>query len=226
MNPRLLLIAFSLATIAMTLPAEAARGHKAIKAAHHGISGPAIDIAAVPAYPTADQARPGRQPRAAGRSATDARGAAARPPAGHQAIRRGSNEETAARIPDTTMLPHPAGCPGRQFCACGAAVDIFGEPRRDLWKVSTWYGFDRTMPAAGMVAIPHAHHLFVLDYQISGSIWMTRDYNSGKHQSRKQAHDIAGMTIVNPHSQLATRAVHRHRLVKHHQRHIGLAARR
>ena len=107
---------------------------------------------------------------------------------------RASNGEIA-------FLPHPPCCPQRQFCACGAAYKVFGRCVRELWPVSAWYGFPRALPAPGMIAIPHRHHLFVLESQVSGDNWWTADYNSGGHQSRRQVQNIAGMTIVNPHGE-------------------------
>jgi hypothetical protein len=98
-----------------------------------------------------------------------------------------------------TYLSHPAGCPARQFCACGAAVEVFGHAVRDLWPASAWYRFSRTAPGPGMVAV-RSHHVFVLRSHIEGSIWMTADYNSGGHRSRLHAQSISGYTIVDPHS--------------------------
>ena len=31
------------------------------------------------------------------------------------------------------IVAHPAGCPSRAFCGCGAAVRVFGAPIRSLW---------------------------------------------------------------------------------------------
>jgi hypothetical protein len=113
-----------------------------------------------------------------------------------------ASRRLAARAPGgdfgMAYLPHPSGCPAIKFCACGASVRLFGRSIRGLWPVSAWYAFPRAMAAPGRVVIPHPHHLYVLEYQISGPIWMTSDYNSGDHESRRQPHDISGMIIVDP----------------------------
>src|SRR3569623_3640440 len=49
------------------------------------------------------------------------------------------------------ILPHPAGCPRRAFCGCGAAVEVFGKPVRSLWLAATWLRFPRATPAPVMV---------------------------------------------------------------------------
>lgn len=99
---------------------------------------------------------------------------------------------------DEAFLPHPAGCPARAFCACGAAVEVFGSAIRSLWPASAWYRFPRTYPAPGMVGV-RSHHVFVLRQHIEGSVWLIADYNSGGHQSRLHARSISGYTVVNPH---------------------------
>lgn len=102
------------------------------------------------------------------------------------------------------IQPHPAGCPKRAFCACGAAVKVFGSPRRDLWLARAWYRFPRTSPASGMVAV-RRHHVFVLLSQASGSTWLVWDANSGGRKTRVHHRSIAGWAIVNPHgSRLAS----------------------
>jgi len=95
-------------------------------------------------------------------------------------------------------LPHPTGCPARAFCACGAAVEIFGKAIRSLWPASAWYKFPRTSPAPGMVGV-RSHHVFVLRQHVEGSVWIIADYNSGGHRSRLHQRSIAGYVIVNPH---------------------------
>lgn len=103
--------------------------------------------------------------------------------------------------PQTTQyLPHPSGCPRTSFCGCGAAVRLFGKPVRSLWPVAAWRKFAKTAPAPGTVAIARHSHLFVLEHQVSGTVWRVSDYNSGGHKSRRHLRDIAGHTIVNPRS--------------------------
>jgi len=98
-----------------------------------------------------------------------------------------------------SILPHPAGCPARQFCGCGVAVAVFGAPVRALWLAAEWpRRFPRAPPAPGMVAA-RAHHVMLLRQHIEGSIWVVYDPNSGRHRTREHARSIAGYTIVNPH---------------------------
>lgn len=166
------------------------------------------DVAAVPAYPLAGEAAHASNQTARYRRAGE-----------------GGRRYTApAAVASEGYLPHPNGCPRSAFCGCGAAVRIFGTPRRDLWPVSAWYRFPRSFPAAGMVGIPHAHHVYVLEYQVSGSQWMTSDFNSGGHMSRRQVQDVSRVTIVNPHGAVASYSARKHRSARHH--HVRLAARR
>lgn len=97
------------------------------------------------------------------------------------------------------MLPHPAGCPRSLFCGCGAAVEVFGTPRRDLWLAANWLKFPRAAPAPGMVAARHGH-VFVLKQQLSDGQWLVADYNSGGRASRLHVRPLRGYTIVNPHA--------------------------
>lgn len=102
------------------------------------------------------------------------------------------------------IQPHPAGCPKRAFCACGAAVKVFGHPHRDLWLARAWYRFPRSQPAPGTVAV-RRHHVFVLLSPVSGSTWLVWDANSGGRKTRVHHRSIAGWAIVNPHgSRLAS----------------------
>lgn len=95
------------------------------------------------------------------------------------------------------MLPHPAGCPSRAFCACGASVRVFGRSIRSLWPSTAWLHFPRDHAASGNVAVRRGH-VFVLESHISGLDWLVSDYNSGGHQSRRHVRSIDGYTIVNP----------------------------
>jgi hypothetical protein len=96
------------------------------------------------------------------------------------------------------IVAHPAGCPSRAFCGCGAAVRVFGRPVRELWLAANWFKFPRASPAAGMVAV-RRHHVFVLEQALGGDSWLAYDANSGRHATRIHARSIAGYTIVNPH---------------------------
>jgi hypothetical protein len=101
-----------------------------------------------------------------------------------------------AAIP-STVVAHPAGCPTRQFCGCGASVRLFGRSVRDLWLAANWYRFPRAAPAPGMAAV-RPHHVFVLEADLGGGKWQVFDANSGRHLTRVHARSIAGFTIVNP----------------------------
>ena len=96
------------------------------------------------------------------------------------------------------VVAHPAGCPSRAFCGCGAAVRIFGHSVRNLWLAANWFRFPRAAPAPGMAAV-RRHHVFVLEQHIGGDRWLAYDANSGGHATRVHARSIAGYVIVNPH---------------------------
>ena len=100
-------------------------------------------------------------------------------------------------VSDAQIVAHPAGCPRRAFCGCGAALRVFGSPLRSLWLASNWYRFPRATPAPGMVAV-RRHHVFVLEQLLSSGLWLVYDANSGRHLTRIHARSIAGYTIVNP----------------------------
>lgn len=95
------------------------------------------------------------------------------------------------------VVSHPAGCPRRAFCGCGASVRVFGRPVRSLWLAANWFRFPRTSPAPGTVAV-RRHHVFVLERHIRGSTWMVYDANSGRHRTRVHPRSIAGWAIVDP----------------------------
>ncbi|MDX3971186.1 MAG: hypothetical protein QHD01_31960 [Bradyrhizobium sp.] len=95
------------------------------------------------------------------------------------------------------ILPHPAGCPRRAFCGCGAAVRLFGSPVRSLWLAAAWFKFPRSAPAPGTVAV-RRHHVFVLESHLGGATWLAYDANSGGHRTRLHARSIAGYVIVDP----------------------------
>jgi hypothetical protein len=96
------------------------------------------------------------------------------------------------------IVAHPTGCPVRLFCACGAAVRVFGAPIRSLWAAASWFKFPRTAPAPGMVAV-RRHHVFVLEADLGNGQWRVFDANSGRGLTRIHARSIAGYAIVNPH---------------------------
>lgn len=100
---------------------------------------------------------------------------------------------------NTQILPHPAGCPARAFCGCGASIEAFGHSVRNLWLAANWFKFPRAAAASGM-AMVRSHHVAILRQHIDGNLWLIADYNSGGHLSRLHVRSIAGYTIVNPHA--------------------------
>ena len=96
------------------------------------------------------------------------------------------------------ILPHPAGCPGRAFCGCGASVRVFGHPVRSLYLAVNWIArFPRAAPAPGRAAARRGH-VFVLEQHVSGDDWLVYDANSGGHATRRHVRSIRGYTVVDP----------------------------
>lgn len=95
------------------------------------------------------------------------------------------------------IISHPQGCPRRAFCGCGASVEVFGRPVRELFLARNWFRFPRTEAAPGTVAV-RRHHVFVLRQHIQGNVWLVADHNSGGRKSRLHARSIAGHAIVQP----------------------------
>ena len=108
-----------------------------------------------------------------------------------------AREQAPAAAP-ARIVEHPAGCPSRAFCGCGAAVRVFGHGVRSLWVAANWYRFPRTSPAPGAVAV-RRHHVFVLEADLGRGLWLVYDANSGGHATRIHARSISGYTIVDPH---------------------------
>lgn len=96
-----------------------------------------------------------------------------------------------------TILPHPAGCPRRAFCGCGAAVEVFGRPMRSLWLAANWLRFPRTSPAPGMVAARRGH-VFVIRQVLGGGRVLAYDANSGRGRTRLHVRSLAGFVVVDP----------------------------
>lgn len=100
---------------------------------------------------------------------------------------------------ETRFIPHPAGCPRVAFCACGASVEAFGKPIRELFLAINWKRkFPRAEAAPGMAAV-RPGHVFILRRHIEGLVWEVVDHNSGGRRSRIHHRSIAGFTIVDPH---------------------------
>jgi hypothetical protein len=96
-----------------------------------------------------------------------------------------------------TILPHPAGCPRRAFCGCGAAVEVFGRPIRSLWLAANWLRFPRASPAPGMVAARRGH-VFVIRQVLGGGRVLAYDANSGGRKTRLHVRSLAGFVVVDP----------------------------
>lgn len=90
----------------------------------------------------------------------------------------------------------PAGCPFA-FCGCGAALRVFGRIVPELNLAANWLRFPRTSLAPGMVAARRGH-VFVLEQDVGGDVWMAYDANSGGHATRIHARSLRGYTVVNP----------------------------
>lgn len=97
-----------------------------------------------------------------------------------------------------SVVSHPAGCPRRLFCGCGAALEVFGRNVRELWLAANWLKFPRVAPASGMVAARRGH-VMVLRAQGSGGRWIVYDANSGRGLTRVHERSLSGYAIVNPH---------------------------
>lgn len=160
--------------------------------------------AQAPACGNFDLMRPCQVDFSGGRDS--ARGAhALKPAARYMASRAGRARPGASHglgAGQAEILAHPAGCPARAFCGCGAAVKVFGRPIRELWLAAAWFRFPRAAPGAGMVAV-RRHHVFVLEVHVGGDTWLAYDANSGGRATRRHARSIAGYVIVNPHAALA-----------------------
>jgi hypothetical protein len=97
-----------------------------------------------------------------------------------------------------TMVSHPAGCPWRAFCGCGASVEVFGHPVRNLFLARNWFKFPRTNAAPGMVAVRRHHVMVIRSVDANGNATVY-DANSGGHRTRVHRRSLAGYTVVNPH---------------------------
>ena len=97
----------------------------------------------------------------------------------------------------TQILPHPAGCPRRLFCGCGAAIEVFGRPIRSLWLAANWLKFPPAQPAAGMVAARRGHVMVIRQYLGDGRA-LVFDANSGGGKTRLHVRSLAGYSIRNP----------------------------
>lgn len=95
------------------------------------------------------------------------------------------------------ILPHPAGCPTRLFCGCGAAIEVFGRPVRELWLAAAWLKFPPASPGPGMVAA-NRRHVMVIRQMVGPNTALVYDANSGQGKTRLHVRSLAGYRIVNP----------------------------
>ncbi len=114
-------------------------------------------------------------------------------------VRLAGRAEAARGIERVEVLPHPAGCPRRLFCGCGAAVKVFGAPIRALWLAANWLKYPRADPAPGMVAVRRGH-VFVIEANLGGGRVIAYDANSGKGLTRRHVRSLAGYSVRNPNS--------------------------
>lgn len=116
-----------------------------------------------------------------------------------QEIARAMHFGRAQNIYSGTIVAHPAGCPRRSFCGCGASVHLFGKPIRDLFLARNWFKFPKTSPAPRTAAVRRGHVFVLLEHR-EGSKWLVYDANSGGRQTRIHIRSIAGYTIVAPNT--------------------------
>lgn len=115
----------------------------------------------------------------------------------YDAMPFGMPTDRAGNAIQASILPHPAGCPRRAFCGCGAAVEVFGKPVRSLWLAANWLRFPRAAPAPGMVAARRGH-VFVIREVLGNGRVLAYDANSGGRKTRLHVRSLAGFIVVNP----------------------------
>jgi hypothetical protein len=100
---------------------------------------------------------------------------------------------------DAIIIPHPAGCPRRAFCGCGASVRKFGRPIRELFLARAWFKFPEVSAAPGMVAV-RRHHVFVIEAVLGNGLVRAWDANSGRGLTRIHTRSLAGYSVRNPNA--------------------------
>lgn len=103
-----------------------------------------------------------------------------------------------SQVSSTVIGGRPAGCP-RAYCGCGTSLEHFGKIIPFYNLAANWLTLPRSAPASGMVAARRGH-VFTLKQHVAGSVWIVKDYNSGRGLTRIHARSIAGYSIVNPHA--------------------------
>jgi len=96
----------------------------------------------------------------------------------------------------TIIGGRPAGCP-HNYCGCGLRMYLgISDKRFNLaWNWAKF--FPRTSAHAGAAAVRRGH-VMLLENQVSGSVWMVSDYNSGAGLSRIHERDVRGYIFVDP----------------------------
>lgn len=98
---------------------------------------------------------------------------------------------------DGSVVGHPSGCPSRAFCGCGASVEVFGRPVRELFLAANWFKFPPAQAAPGMVAVRRGH-VFVIRQVLGDGMVLAYDANSGGHRTRVHPRSLAGYSVRNP----------------------------
>jgi hypothetical protein len=98
----------------------------------------------------------------------------------------------------TVIGGRPAGCP-HNYCGCGLRMYLgISDKRFNLaWNWARY--FPRTSAHAGAAAV-RSGHVMLLESQVSGTVWMVRDYNSGRGLSRVHKRDVRGYVFVDPNA--------------------------
>lgn len=95
------------------------------------------------------------------------------------------------------IISHPAGCPRRAFCGCGASIEVFGRPIRSLFLAANWLRFPAASPGPGMVAARRGHVMVIRQY-LGNNTALVYDANSGGGRTRVHVRSLAGFSVRNP----------------------------
>lgn len=110
----------------------------------------------------------------------------------------------------------------RLYCGCASAEKVGLANEDGYWDLAAhWFEFPVTAPRRLAAAVRRGH-VTILDYQVSGTLWMAWDFNSGNGLSRHQVVDIRRYAkIVDP----SGRPRHGSYAAKRHKRHHRVASR-
>jgi hypothetical protein len=89
-----------------------------------------------------------------------------------------------------------AGCP-HEYCKCGLRIYLGISDKRFNLACNWAKFFPRTSAHPGAAAVRRGH-VMLLESQVSGSVWIVRDYNFGNGLSRIQERDVRGYIFVSP----------------------------